>query len=35
MRDGLFDRAENLFRELRETKLHVRPALNNLLMIYE
>ncbi|MCG6966340.1 MAG: lipopolysaccharide assembly protein LapB [Chromatiaceae bacterium] len=35
MRAGLFDRAENLFRELKETKLHVRPALNNLLVIYE
>jgi lipopolysaccharide biosynthesis regulator YciM len=35
MRAGLFDRAENLFRELRETRLHVRPALNNLIMIYE
>jgi lipopolysaccharide biosynthesis regulator YciM len=27
MRAGLFDRAENLFRELKETKLHVRQAL--------
>ncbi|WP_078119527.1 lipopolysaccharide assembly protein LapB [Thiosocius teredinicola] len=35
MRAGLFDRAENLFRELRETKLHVKPALKNLLVIYE
>lgn len=35
MRAGLFDRAENLFRELKETKLHMRPALNNLLVIYE
>jgi lipopolysaccharide biosynthesis regulator YciM len=35
MRAGLFDRAENLFRELKETKLHVRPALKNLLVIYE
>ena len=35
MRAGLFDRAENLFRELKETKLHVRPALSNLLVIYE
>ncbi len=35
MRAGLFDRAENLFRELKETKLHVRPALNHLLVIYE
>jgi len=31
----LFDRAENLFRELKETKLHVQPALKNLLVIYE
>ena len=35
MRAGLFDRAENLFRELKETKLHVRQALNQLLLIYE
>ena len=35
MRAGLFDRAENLFREIKETKLHVRPALKNLLVIYE
>ncbi len=35
MRAGLFDRAENLFRELKDTKLHVRPALKNLLVIYE
>ena len=35
MRAGLLDRAENLFRELRETRLHVRPALKNLLVIYE
>ena len=35
MRAGLLDRAENLFRELKETKLHVRPALRNLLVIYE
>lgn len=35
MRAGLFDRAENLFRELKETKLHVRQALKNLLVIYE
>jgi len=35
MRAGLFDRAENLFRELKDTKLHVRPALNHLLVIYE
>ena len=30
MRAGLLDRAENLFRELKETELHVRPALTNL-----
>ncbi|HOP15008.1 MAG: lipopolysaccharide assembly protein LapB [Gammaproteobacteria bacterium] len=35
MRAGLFDRAENLFRELKDTKLHVRAALKNLLTIYE
>lgn len=35
MRAGLLDRAENLFRELRETRLHVRQALQNLLVIYE
>jgi lipopolysaccharide assembly protein B len=35
MRAGLFDRAENLFRELKETKLHVHSALKHLLVIYE
>ncbi|MCB1802098.1 MAG: lipopolysaccharide assembly protein LapB [Gammaproteobacteria bacterium] len=35
MRAGLYDRAENLFRELKETQLHVKQALNNLLVIYE
>jgi lipopolysaccharide biosynthesis regulator YciM len=35
MRAGLYDRAENLFRELRDSKLYVRQALNNLLVIYE
>ncbi len=35
MRAGLYDRAENLFRELRETRLHLRAALRNLLTIYE
>ena len=35
MRAGLYDRAENLFRELKETKLHVKQALSNLLVIYE
>ena len=33
--EDLNERAENLFRELRETRLHVRPALQNLLVIYE
>ena len=35
MRAGLYDRAENLFRELRDSKLYVRQALNNLVVIYE
>jgi lipopolysaccharide biosynthesis regulator YciM len=35
MRAGLLDRAENLFRELKDTRLHVRQALKNLLVIYE
>ena len=35
MRAGLLDRAENLFREPKETKLHVKPALGHLLVIYE
>ena len=35
MRAGLFDRAENLFKELRETKLLLKPALGNLQQIYE
>lgn len=35
MRAGLFDRAENLFRELKDTKLHLEPALKNLIVIYE
>ena len=35
MRAGLLDRAENLFRELKDSKLHVKPALENLLVIYE
>jgi len=35
MRAGLFDRAENLFRELKDTKLHMRAALDHLLVIYE
>ncbi len=35
MRAGLFDRAENLFVELAETKLYNKQALTNLLQIYE
>ena len=35
MRAGLYDRAENLFLELKEMKLHVRKALENLLIIYQ
>lgn len=35
MRAGLFDRAENLFKELREMRMHLRQALTNLKMIYE
>jgi lipopolysaccharide biosynthesis regulator YciM len=35
MRAGLLDRAENLFRELEGTRLHMRRALENLLLIYE
>ena len=35
MRAGLFDRAENLFRELVEMRIHVRQAQENLLAIYE
>lgn len=35
MRAGLYDRAENLFRELRETRIYIRQALCNLLVIYE
>ena len=35
MRAGLFDRAENLFKELVDTRLHLRPAQENLLAIYE
>jgi lipopolysaccharide assembly protein B len=35
MRAGLYDRAENLFRELRESRMYVRQALTNLLVIYE
>jgi lipopolysaccharide biosynthesis regulator YciM len=35
MRAGLFDRAENLFVELAETKLYSNQALSNLLEIYQ
>jgi lipopolysaccharide biosynthesis regulator YciM len=35
MRAGLFDRAENLFKELREMKIHLKPALRNLRLIYQ
>ncbi len=35
MRAGLYDRAENLFLELKETRQHVRKALENLLVIYQ
>jgi lipopolysaccharide biosynthesis regulator YciM len=35
MRAGLFDRAENLFRELKDAKLHVYSALQNLRQIYQ
>ena len=35
MRAGLFDRAENLFVELTETKLYNTQALTNLLEIYQ
>lgn len=35
MRAGLYDRAENLFLELKEMKLYLRPALENLRTIYQ
>lgn len=35
MRAGLYDRAENLFKELRDSKLHVVQALRNLRSIYQ
>lgn len=35
MRAGLFDRAENLFMELTETKFYNEQALKNLLEIYQ
>ena len=35
MRAGLYDRAENLFLELKEMKLYLRRALENLRIIYQ
>lgn len=35
MRAGLYDRAENLFLELKEMKQHVREALESLRIIYQ
>jgi lipopolysaccharide biosynthesis regulator YciM len=35
MRAGLYDRAENLFLELKDMRLHTRQALRNLRVIYE
>ncbi len=35
MRAGLYDRAENLFHELKEMRLHVKSALKNLRTIYQ
>ncbi len=35
MRAGLYDRAENLFLELKEMRQHVRKALQNLVVIYQ
>ncbi len=35
MRAGLYDRAENLFLELKGMQLHERKALENLLIIYQ
>jgi len=35
MRAGLYDRAENLFLELKEMNQHVRKALQNLVIIYQ
>jgi len=35
MRAGLFDRAENLFLELKEARQHMRQALQNLLIVYQ
>lgn len=35
MRAGLYDRAENLFLELKQSHMHVRHVLRNLLTIYQ
>jgi lipopolysaccharide biosynthesis regulator YciM len=35
MRAGLYDRAENLFKELRDSRLNQAQALRNLLVIYQ
>lgn len=35
LKAGLLDRAENLFAELSREKMHVEPALSNLLIIFE
>jgi len=35
MRAGLYDRAENLFRELKDSRMYVDHALRNLLQIYQ
>jgi len=35
MRAGLYDRAENLFKELRDSRQHQAQALRNLLVIYQ
>ena len=35
LRAGLYDRAENLFNELRQARQHVPQALRNLLLIYQ
>jgi len=35
LRAGLYDRAENLFNELRQARQHLPQALRNLLLIYQ
>jgi lipopolysaccharide biosynthesis regulator YciM len=35
MRAGLYDRAENLFKELKESRFHVKQALRNLRVVYQ